>query len=261
LQLNSNVLPENASNQTLNWTVVNGTGSASVSVTGLVKAISNGTVTVNARSTDGSNISGNYALTLTNQTVVLVSSISITSVGNVNTISVPGGTLQLGASIFPSNASNKTIAWSIVNGTGSASVNASGLVQAISNGTITVVARSTDGSNKSNSVSGIITNQVVLKIAGNSETYEKTNVSQHEGLILYPNPASNEVFVSIPESSEGMNSGIVYIVNTAGKSLITKQMDFKTDAIIDLSSLAAGIYIVLVKVNDITYTKKLIHNQ
>ncbi|MEI6683957.1 MAG: T9SS type A sorting domain-containing protein [Bacteroidota bacterium] len=51
------------------------------------------------------------------------------------TITTPLGTLQMVATVFPATA-NQNVTWSIVPGTGSASISAGGLVTAISNGTV-----------------------------------------------------------------------------------------------------------------------------
>ncbi len=48
---------------------------------------------------------------------------------------------------MPSNATNKTVTWSITNGTGLATINSStGLVTASDNGTVTARATANDGS-------------------------------------------------------------------------------------------------------------------
>ena len=51
------------------------------------------------------------------------------------TITTNGGTLQMVATVFPATA-NQSVTWSIVPGTGSASITALGLVTAITNGTV-----------------------------------------------------------------------------------------------------------------------------
>ena len=54
--------------------------------------------------------------------------------GNPPTITTNGGTLQMVATVFPASAS-QAVTWSIVPGTGMATISASGLVTAVSNGT------------------------------------------------------------------------------------------------------------------------------
>ena len=67
LQMLAAVLPANATNKNVQWVVVNGTGTARISVDGLLTATGNGTVTVEAWSVDGSFIHGSKVITLSNQ--------------------------------------------------------------------------------------------------------------------------------------------------------------------------------------------------
>lgn len=80
LQMTVVVLPEDATFKTVKWTVENGTGKASISKTGLVKASENGTVTIVATSTDGNFIMGEYDLTISNQ----VDKINLITAGEFN---------------------------------------------------------------------------------------------------------------------------------------------------------------------------------
>ncbi len=157
LQLNTVVLHDNATNKNVKWTVTNVTGQATISSTGLVTAVANGTITARATANDGSGVYGTLAITITNQ-VIPVSGISVTG---PNTIITDGGTVQLVATVSPTNATNKNVTWSIINETGKAAINTSGLVTAIDNGTVTARAAATDGSGVSGILSINISNQVV----------------------------------------------------------------------------------------------------
>ena len=75
-----------------------------------------------------------------------VSTISVKGTGDATTISENGGTLQMIATVSPKNASNKSVTWSVTNGTGSATISATGLLTAVTNGTVTVKATAKDGS-------------------------------------------------------------------------------------------------------------------
>jgi len=61
--------PSNATNKTVTWSIQNETGQASISTGGLVTAIANGTVTAIATAADGSGITGNLSLTISNQVI------------------------------------------------------------------------------------------------------------------------------------------------------------------------------------------------
>lgn len=67
LQMNTEVLPSNATNQNIVWSVENQSGLASISITGLLTANDNGTVLVKASATDGSNVFGTKEITISNQ--------------------------------------------------------------------------------------------------------------------------------------------------------------------------------------------------
>jgi uncharacterized protein YjdB len=145
LQMAAAIAPANATNQNVTWSVVNGTGSATISATGLLTAALNGTVTVKATAQDGSAVYGEKIITISGQPVA-VSGIVVTGAGNATTITTFGGTLQMNANVSPSDAVNKNVTWSVTNGTGQASISASGLLTAVKNGTVTVKATAQDGS-------------------------------------------------------------------------------------------------------------------
>ena len=71
-----------------------------------------------------------------------VTAVTVTGAGNATTITVDNGTLQMSAHIDPHDATDQTVVWSVVNGTGRASINQSGLLTAIDNGTVIVKATS-----------------------------------------------------------------------------------------------------------------------
>jgi len=64
LQMTATVLPRQADNRTVAWSVKNNTGKATISSNGLLKAISPGQVAVTAASTDGSGISDTITVTI-----------------------------------------------------------------------------------------------------------------------------------------------------------------------------------------------------
>lgn len=153
LQMKVNVLPADASNQNVTWSVENRTGSANVDSNGLVTAISNGTVTVKATAKDGSGVVGSTTITISGQlTKILISGITVTGEGSASTIETDGGTLQMIANILPTTASNKAITWTVEKAgdvgttmTGNATISATGLLTALADGTVKVRATAKDG--------------------------------------------------------------------------------------------------------------------
>lgn len=88
----------------------------------------------------------------------------------VNTIKINGGTsinidkgtLQLTASVLPTYATAQSVIWSVVDGTGQATINQSGLVTGQKNGFVTVQATANDGSGIQSSIQITISNQTSL---------------------------------------------------------------------------------------------------
>jgi uncharacterized protein YjdB len=160
LQLSAQVMPSNATNKSVTWSIINGTGQATVSGTGLVTAVSGGTVTARATATDGSGVYGSLALTILNQ-IIPVTGISVTVAQGSPSIDTDNGTLHLVAIVSPSNSTYKSVIWSIAGGTGQATISQSGLVTAITDGKVTAVASSTDGSAVSGIIEITITNQMI----------------------------------------------------------------------------------------------------
>jgi len=162
LQINATVLPAEADDTTITWSVNNVTGEASISQSGLLQAVSNGTVMVVATANDGSGIKDSILINISYQVYIPVSSISISGEEGSTIIDSDKGTLQMFATISPTNASDTTIQWSVINGTGKASITPGGLLQADSNGTVTVVAMANDGTGVTDSLQVTISHQIVL---------------------------------------------------------------------------------------------------
>ncbi|MDP2217331.1 MAG: PGF-pre-PGF domain-containing protein [Methanolobus sp.] len=117
---------------------------------GIVVAPANGIIltTTNTSVTITHTESGETATqTITvNAVPVTVSSINVTAAGYVTTVE-NGKTLQMTAAVLPTNAIDKTVTWSIINGTGTATITQTGLLTGTAVGTVTVKATSNDGSN------------------------------------------------------------------------------------------------------------------
>jgi uncharacterized protein YjdB len=146
LQMIANTTPANVFDNSVLWSVSNGTGSASIDNNGLLICYTAGTVIVKAVANDGSGIQSQLEINILDK-LVLLKSISIEGEGGVSTITADKGTLQLQAAFLPNDASEKSVIWSLTNGTGKAIISSTGLVYAKTNGIVTVRASSQDGSN------------------------------------------------------------------------------------------------------------------
>ena len=123
-QLTATVYPSNASNKTVTWES-NATGVATVSSSGVVTAVSEGSATITVTTEDGSK-------TATCQVTVKRRVINVTGVSlNKTYITLTKGeTSQLTATVSPSNATNKNVNWKS-SSTSVATVSSSGLVTAV----------------------------------------------------------------------------------------------------------------------------------
>jgi len=157
LQMSAAILPANATKPEVVWSLTNGTDKAAIDANGLLTALKNGVVTVYATSTDGSNIVGSLDITISNQPVISVTSITVTSAGNVTTIDLKGGTLQMSAAVLPAEASDLTVTWSVSNA--NATITADGLLTAVADGIVTAKATANDGSNVFGSIDITLSNQ------------------------------------------------------------------------------------------------------
>lgn len=179
LQMLATVLPENADNF-VQWNVYEADGftptdKASINANGLLSAFDDGTVTVVASAVDGSGVKGNSSITLSNQSPP-ATSIVVTGDGveGLKTITTDDGTLQMLAEVLP-NGAKKTVSWSVYGSDGNtptdkATINADGVLQAIKNGTVKVVATAKDGTD----IKGIGT----VKITGQFQAVESITVSR-----------------------------------------------------------------------------------
>ena len=130
--------PSTATNKTVTWTSSN-TSVATVSSTGLVKAVKEGTATITVKTVDG-------GYTATCRITVKAAIVAVTGV-KINTTAKTmnaGTTFQLAAWPQPSTATNKTVTWTSSN-TSVATVSSTGLVKAVKKGTATITVKTSDG--------------------------------------------------------------------------------------------------------------------
>ena len=113
---------------------------ATVSATGLVTGVSQGsaTITATAEAENSSTVTATITITVT---PIAVTSVSLDS----NSASVKvGKTITLVATVYPTNATNKAISWAS-DSTGVATVSSSGVVTGIAAGSATITVTTNDG--------------------------------------------------------------------------------------------------------------------
>jgi uncharacterized protein YjdB len=140
LQLYATILPSNASDPAVIWSVSNQTGQATIDQNGVVTGLSNGTVEVSVKAMDDSGASESLQITI--DMPVPVNTVSVSSEDGNTTIAEVENPLQLYANVYPANASIQEVIWSVVNQTGGASIDQNGLLTGTANGTVEVIAAS-----------------------------------------------------------------------------------------------------------------------
>ena len=145
--LTKTIEPDNATDTSVRWTSSD-TGVATVTQSGVVKAMANGTAVITCKAKDGSEKTGQCTITVdipesSESTDVKVNSITV-SPASV-TLTSSGETKNLAATIEPSNATDTSVNWTSSN-IGVATVTQSGVVTAVSNGTAVITCEAQDGS-------------------------------------------------------------------------------------------------------------------
>jgi len=183
-----------------------------------------------------------------NANTVYFQNVSLVSLGQLNEVTPPatsivlkafaygtetlatsfatGGQYQVSATIEPANAGYPM--WSIVKGTGDATIDAEGKLIPVSAGTVTVVGK--------DPVDPTVKGEMVIDIA----------VGVKEDLAnqfnIYPNPVTNELNVEMTS----VNSKVV-IFNSLGSKIHEVMVNGLTTTI-DVSNMARGVYYI--QVND-----------
>ena len=158
-------------------------------------------------------------------TPVIVNSITVQGQAGVSTITTQGGTLQMEADVLPANADDATYTWSVNNA--NASISATGLLSAITDGTVEVTATANDGSGVTGSKTITISNQSTNPGTGiNDLSFENLNV--------FPNPTNGIINLNV---SEKLSS--IRIMDLTGKTMKVFKAEAKQ---LNISEFTTGIY-------------------
>jgi len=162
--------------------------------------------------------------------IILVSSITVQGQGGLSTITTQGGTLQMEATVLPANADDATYTWSVSNQSGSASIDANGILTAITDGTVIVTASANDASGE--------VGMTTITISNQSLSVNESNLSSQ--ISIYPNPVQNELFIDL----NNLKVTKMSILDYSGR--LVKSTTNNTTNHIDVSDLHQGIYILKV---------------
>jgi len=151
-------------------------------------------------------------------------SLTVSAQGGSPTISTLAGTLQMEAMVMPSFVSDTTVTWSVPMANGVATISATGLVTAVSNGTVVVTATTNDGTNITATETVTVTNQNISLSEFNSFPVQ-----------LYPNPAKEFIIVKSPQPLQKLE-----VYDLRGGLLL----QIENNTTLNLEGLEAGNYIL-----------------
>lgn len=185
-----------------------------------------------------------------------MTNITVTSEGGATTIAVDQGTLQMYAAILPVDASVQTITWSVIAGTGTASISGVGLLQALTDGTITVRATANDGSGVYDDFAVTISNQLgfgpSLLQSGKGDFTTNT-----EGWVAFDNntiaAVAGELVVTYVDNNRGASNTM-----RASTDLTTDLTIGKTYRLDYTYRVSAGDSFLMAVYDGSAYTKKTV---
>ena len=204
-RLSATVSPVGANDQRVFWSSSN-ISIATVNVAGLVTAVSEGSATITVTTNDGG-FTSTCDIAVTAVPTVAVTGVSLSGCAEA-TMKIDS-TRQLIATVSPANAHDQSVIWSSSN-TAVASVDQSGLIDALSAGSSTITVTTVDGG---------FSDQCIV-------TVDSIDVSaiqfegQWGGIKVYPNPVSDKLHLVLPESTSEKH---IKIYNTNGQLLLSKK--------------------------------------
>lgn len=204
-QLSANVLPSNATNSVVIWSVSDETV-AEISEEGLLTPLKNETVTITAMASDASGISDSKQISISGVAeVTLVTSITI-----VGSDITDGGSQQLSANIQPENADNKDVSWSVSNES-VASINEEGILTPLQNGSVLVTAIAQDGSEVEGELTVNISGVEGIVVSTPAELLSAIS-NANAGDLIYVHGGTYEFNSTISLSRNGTSGNLIRLI-------------------------------------------------
>ena len=153
-------------------------------------------------------------------------------------IPTKNGTLQMMPLLEPDWYFLDYVVWSVINESGKASISPTGLVTAISDGTVTVKATSW--------LNPTAEATTTIAISGQS-TVGVNQLSDDQQLTIYPNPTSGKVklvFSKVPSKGTYLT-----VMDVTGKTIL-KQLILNKEEWIDLKGNPMGVYLIRTSLKD-----------
>jgi len=171
---------------------------------------------------------------------VKISRITLTS--SSPGITTNKGTAKITASIFPTNATNTTLHWSLSDST-LATMSPYKVLVAQKNGSLTINAHANDDSE--------VVGSITIPISGQTTAFEVVTDSK---MLIYPNPVKDgSLMVNLSENKKGN----IRICSISGQEVINQKITGQTQKI-NVSKLIPGIYSVEVMNNQTGTLKQIL---
>lgn len=223
-QLAANVQPANATDQGVSWFSNNPNIATIDPLTGRVTAVGAGAVDVTVVTSDGGYRASAIIYVTGTAPIINVYNVSVTP---ANAQLEVGESLQLGANVQPSNATDTSVTW-FSNNPNIATIDPiTGLVTAISEGIVDVTVRTTDGGYQASSVISV--------------------VPRSSNLRVYPNPTSGQLNVDL---SDYMGLDLqIQLYNQSNQLLATYPIDRNHPEVyaIFVTGLPEGYYYLILQ--------------
>ena len=241
-QLLYTVYPNAATNKSVTWSSSN-TSVVTVSSSGLLTVKGAGTATVTVASTADPTKKNSQSITV-KSALVSVTGLSFFKVPE--TLQV-GDTYQLVYSVWPVNASNKSVYWESSN-TAIMSVSNSGILTVKGAGTATITVASVDGNKKNSQI-------VTVGKTGLLGAYPGLEPQETEKVLVtaYPNPSNGLFTVKLSEAE----SCRITVSTMTGKVVI-REVIADLENRIDMSNYPAGIYLITIDQNGNRQTIRIV---
>ena len=218
VSLAARVFPENATNQSVEWT------SSSPAIVRVINgeaiALASGSAVITVTTADGHKTATCTVNVMVSPAVVLLDASAVAlTVGAEHTLT---------ASIYPAIASNKAVEW-----TSSAPEIATvenGVIKAIATGKASIIVTTKDG---------LQTDTCIIDVTAPTTSYHSAGAAGE--LILYPVPAHGELNIVIPQE---LAASAMMLVNSSGQNVLTLPVDGLTAIKLDVARFAKGIYFV-----------------
>lgn len=235
----ASILPEDAKNKSYTWSSSD-SSIASISSTGKVTAIKNGTVTISCKAVDGGGAKATCKVTV-------VTPVSSVTISQTSAKMYTRDTLTLKATVLPSTASNKKVTWTSSN-KDIAKVSSKGVVTAVKSGTVTITAKTESGAKTATCKITVKKRvDVAAIVTGVSKKSMYVGKTYQIAAAVYPTDAT---YPSIKWSSSDTNiatvdkTGLVKAVKTGTCTVYAKSVDnptVKTSVVINVYKHVSGI--------------------